>query len=283
MEKTEDIAELKRIAQDIRIETIKLISKAGSGHPGGSLSTAEIYSVLYFNVFNFNPKNPKDPNREYFILSKGHGCPAWYATLALTGAIPKKELMTERILGSRPQGHPDMHRFPFVEMSTGSLGQGLSIAVGIALGLKLKDKPNKVFCILGDGEIDEGNVWEAAMFAPHHKLNNLIAIIDRNQVQQEGLCNDILNTEPLDEKWKAFGWDTYRVDGHDVESLLRAFNRALESERPVMIVADTVKGKGVSFMELNPEFHGKAPNAEETKLALAELEKTKNEIEKSSD
>ncbi len=267
-----DAAELKKIAKEIRIESIKLISKAGSGHPGGSLSAAEIYAVLYWNFLRFNPKNPKDPARDYFILSKGHGCPAWYATLALQGAIPKEELLTERIFGSRLQGHPDKTKLPFVEVSTGSLGQGLSVAVGIALGLKLKKQPNKVYCLLGDGEINEGNIWEAAMFAPFHKLDNLIAIIDRNQVQQEGLCKDILDTEPLHDKWKAFSWNTIRVDGHSVEELQDAFQKAQNSDKPTMIIADTIKGKGVSFMELNPNFHGKAPNADETKKALAELE-----------
>tara|TARA_Y100000310_G_C20684339_1_gene818012 strand:+ start:1617 stop:2468 length:852 start_codon:yes stop_codon:yes gene_type:complete len=280
MEKVEDIEELQKIAADIRIESIKLIAKAGSGHPGGSLSTADIYAVLYWNILNFNPKNPKDPNRDYFILSKGHGCPAWYATLALKGAIPMKELQTDREFGSRLQGHPDKLRLPFVELSTGSLGQGLSVAVGIALGLKLKEQENRVYCILGDGEIDEGNIWEAAMFAPMHKLNNIVGIVDRNQVQQEGLCKDILDTEPLDEKFRAFGWHCVRVNGHSVEDLKETLNRVERVDKPVMIIADTIKGKGVSFMELNPAFHGKAPDKKETKDALKELTDTKNEIGK---
>ncbi len=272
MKKSAD--ELVKIAAQIRIESIKMISQAGSGHPGGSLSSADILSVLYFNIMNYNLKNPKDPKRDYFILSKGHGCPALYAALALAGYFPKEELSTLRKFGSRLQGHPDMLKLPFLEASTGSLGQGLSIAVGIALAHKIKAQPNRVYCLMGDGEVDEGNVWEAAMFASMHKLGNLIAIIDRNRIQLDGFCKDIMDTEPLADKWNAFGWHIISVDGHDIPALLNAFEEAKKvKSKPVMLIAQTTKGKGVSFMENNPEFHGKAPAAEQTKKALEELQK----------
>lgn len=248
-----------------------MIAGAGSGHPGGSLSAVEILISLYYYKMRHKPGNPHWPLRDRFILSKGHACPVVYITLANAGYFPKEELSTFRRLGSRLQGHI-YNGVPGVELSTGSLGQGLSVANGIALGAKVRDADFKVYCLLGDGEIQEGQIWEAAMSAGHRKLDNLCAILDCNKVQENGPVNEIKNEEPLAEKWRSFGWHVIRVDGHDFEKLVSAldeFNTV--REKPTFIIADTIKGKGVSFMEGNAGWHGKAPNKEELNKALKEL------------
>lgn len=251
-----------------------MIGAAGSGHPGGSLSAIDILTALYFGgVLRHDASAPKDGARDRFILSKGHAAPALYATLAHAGYFPIDELKTLRKLGSRLQGHPDMTLLPGIEVSTGSLGQGLSIACGIACGLRLNNNSANVFTLLGDGECEEGQVWEAAMFAAHQKLDNVVAIIDNNGLQIDGCVEDVCNPGDLGEKFRAFGWDVYSVDGHDIDALIKTLNTAKDKTVgvPKVIIAHTVKGKGVSFMEDNAGWHGKAPNAEELERALQEL------------
>lgn len=266
------IADLEGKAKEFRREIIKMIAAAGSGHPGGSLSVIDILTVLYFRVLRHDPKNPSWPDRDRLFLSKGHASAALYTCLAHAGYFPTEWLGSFRKLGSPLQGHPDMLMLPGIEMPGGSLGQGLSVANGCAMAGKMDGKDHRVFCILGDGEIDEGAVWEATMTAAHYKLDNLTAILDANTAQQTGYTRDVKNTDPKAEKWRAFGWTVYEIDGHDFNQILWA----LGSERrvpgkPTFIVAHTIKGKGVSFMEGNISFHGKAPTAEETKRALEEL------------
>jgi transketolase len=271
-ERITDISELKEIARKIRVDVIKMTHAAGSGHPGGALSSAEIFSVLYFNVMNHDPNNPEWEDRDIFILSKGHSCPALYSALARSGYFPLEELLTLRKLGSRLQGHPDMLLLPGLEASTGSLGQGLSIAVGAALALKLDKKNSRVYCLMGDGEMDEGQIWEAAMSASHYKLDNLCGIVDRNRLQIDGFTKDVMDYEPLEKKWESFGWNVITVDGHDISALIKAFERAKAvKNKPTVIIADTIKGKGVSFMENVAIWHGQAPNDEEMKKALNDL------------
>ena len=260
----------------MRINIIKMLHEAGSGHPGGSLSAADIVSTLYFGgVMNVNAQDSQDPSRDRFILCKGHAAPVLYAALAELGYFPEEELMTLRKLHSRLQGHPDSKKLPGVEVCTGSLGQGLSIAAGLALGLRLnagQEQPQKVFALMGDGEIEEGQVWEAAMFAAHYKLDNLVAIVDNNNLQIDGDVRDVVGLDNIAAKFQAFGWEAIGVDGHDVEALLKAFQAAsLIQGKPVCIVAATTKGKGVSFMEGQAGWHGKAPDAEQTQQAIAEL------------
>ncbi|MDD5039160.1 MAG: transketolase, partial [Dehalococcoidales bacterium] len=246
---------------------------AGSGHPGGSLSAVEILTSLYFGLLRHNPKDPQWPDRDRFILSKGHAAPLFYATLAECGYIPMEELSTLRQLDSRLQGHTDRTLTPGVEMSAGALGQGLSFGIGTTLAGRLDSRQYRVYVLMGDGECDEGQVWEAAMSAAHFKLDNLVAIVDRNAIQLDGWTRDIMNLEPFPDKWRAFGWHVIEVDGHNLTQLVDAFNQAkLIKGQPTVIIAHTIKGKGVSFMENNPEFHGKAPNADEVKKALKELE-----------
>ena len=267
-------SELTGIAHDLRIDIVKMIGEAGSGHPGGSLSCADILTALYFGgVMEHDPENPKAPERDRFILAKGHAAPALYAALAHAGYFPVEELMTLRKLGSRLQGHPDSQRVPGVEVSTGSLGQGLSVSCGLAAGLKLAGDDHAVFTLLGDGECQEGQVWEAAMFAAHNKLDNLVAIVDRNGLQIDGRTEDVCDLGDLRAKFEAFGWEASEVDGHDIEALVTALNRAKASRegKPHVFVARTVKGKGVSYMENEAGWHGKAPNADELAQALAEL------------
>ncbi|GAB5046303.1 transketolase [Thermodesulfovibrio sp. TK110] len=264
--------ELQSIARRIRKNIIKMISQAGSGHPGGSLSCVEILTALYFKVLRLNPDYPEDMDRDRFVLSKGHAAPALYATLAEFGFIPKEWLNSLRKFGSPLQGHPDMKKVPGVEISTGSLGQGLSVGVGMALGAKIQKLGYRVFVLLGDGECQEGQVWEAAMAASHYKLNNLIAIVDRNRLQIDGNTEDVMSLEPFVEKWKAFGWMTLEVNGHDFGEIIPAFQIIPYISKPLAIIANTVKGKGVSFMENNVDWHGKAPKDEETEKALEELE-----------
>ncbi len=262
-------------AKAIRRDIIEMVHEAKSGHPGGSLSCTDIMASLYFGgVLAHDPSNPKDPARDIFIMSKGHAAPALYATLAEAGYFPVEELKTLRKLGTRLQGHPDSNLLPCVEVSTGSLGQGLSIAAGVAAGFKLDEKPNAVFTLMGDGECQEGQVWEAATFAAHQKLGNLVAIVDSNDLQIDGHTHDVCQTGTLGEKFAAFGWEVHEVDGHNIEALIELFSslKASTSAEPKLVVATTTKGKGVSFMEGQAGWHGKAPDDEQTKIALAEIE-----------
>ncbi len=269
----EKIRELKLRAQKIREWVIKMVYAAQSGHPGGSLSAAEIFSVLYFHVLRVDPKNPDWPERDRFVLSKGHSSPAFYAALAMRGFFPEDELLNFRKLGSMLQGHPSIG-IPGVEISTGSLGQGLSIGIGMALAGKMDKKDYGVYVLLGDGEIQEGQVWEAAMTAATRKLDNLVAIVDRNKIQLDDFTDKMVLLDPLEEKWSSFGWKVMSVNGHDVVQLVRAFEEAKRKDgRPVMIIAHTVKGKGVSYMENTAKYHGKAPQSqEEYEQALREIE-----------
>jgi len=245
---------------------------AGSGHPGGSLSAAEIFAVLYFNIMNHDPENPCWEDRDVFILSKGHCCPGMYSALARSGYFPVKELINLRKLGSRLQGHPHFGSLESVEASTGSLGQGLSIAIGVALAQKLDKRKSRVYCLMGDGEQQEGQIWEAAMSAAHYKVDNLCGIVDRNKLQIDGFTEDVMNYEPLEEKWKSFGWHVITVDGHKIPELISAFEKAKKIEgKPTIIIADTIKGKGVSFMENVAIWHGQAPKDDEMKKALNDL------------
>ncbi|MDO4501584.1 MAG: transketolase [Coriobacteriia bacterium] len=269
-----DQSQLQSTAAEMRRDIVRMIAEAGSGHPGGSLSCIDILTALYFgDVLNHDPADPKKADRDYFFLAKGHAAPALYATLAHAGYFPVEELMTLRKLGTRLQGHPDSNQLPGVEVSTGSLGQGLSIAAGTACGLKLQDLPGTVFTVLGDGECEEGQVWEAAMFAAHRKLGNLVAIVDHNGLQIDGNITDVCNPEDFTAKFEAFGWDVTTVDGHDIPALIKVLGeaKAAGGEKPHAIIAETVKGKGVSFMENQAGWHGKAPNAEQLEAALSEL------------
>lgn len=261
-------------ARQIRIDIVKMTAKAGSGHPGGSLSAADIIATLYFGgVLRVKPDEPSWPDRDRFVLSKGHAAPALYSALARRGFFPVEWLDTLRQLGSPLQGHPDCRKVPGVEVSTGSLGQGLSVAVGMALAGKLDGKDYNVWVLLGDGECQEGQVWEAAMAASHYKLDNLIAIVDHNGLQIDGWVKDVMNIEPIDDKFRSFGWHVFRVDGHKVDLLIDVFNEALAVRgKPKVVVADTVKGKGVAFMEGDKDWHGKAPNARQLEEALKQLE-----------
>ena len=275
---TKSAAEIEETARHMRVNIVKMLAEAGSGHPGGSLSAADIVAALYFGGYmNYDEHDPDNPDRDRFILSKGHAAPVLYAVLAEVGYIPENELLTLRKLGSRLQGHPDSQKLPGVEVSTGSLGQGLSISAGLALGLRLDaqrdgTQPHRVFTLLGDGEIEEGQVWEAALFAAHYNLDNLVAIVDYNSLQIDGDVDDVAGMRDIPAKFQAFGWQTIEVDGHDVNALLMAYQAAtLIQGAPVCIVARTVKGKGVSFMEGQAGWHGKAPNAEQAAQALADL------------
>lgn len=272
MEEVMDIKSLEKTAAEIRCGIIKAIHNAGSGHPGGSLSAADIVTALYFDEMNVDPKDPKMKGRDKFILSKGHAGPVQYSALAVKGYYPMEDFMTLRKLGSKFQGHPDMHKVPGIEMSTGSLGQGISAAGGMALANKLDNDPGRIYVLLGDGEIQEGIVWEALMSAAHYKLDNMVAILDHNGLQIDGKNEDVMTVAPVVEKFQAFGWNVIQIDGYDFEQILDAFKQARACKgKPTMIVAETVKGKGVSFMENNAGWHGKAPDEEQTKQALAEL------------
>ncbi len=267
------VAELKVMAKKLRRHVITMIATAGSGHPGGSLSAADIVTALYFKVLRYNPQNPAWQDRDRFILSKGHAAPLLYAALAETGYLPVGELATLRKLDSRLQGHTDRNFTPGVEMSAGSLGMGLSFAIGVALAARLDSKDYRTYVLLSDGECEEGQTWEAALSAAHFKLDNLTAIVDCNQIQLSGWTRDIMNLEPFTQKWQAFGWHTIDVDGHDFDQILAAFQEAEKIKgKPTAIIARTIKGKGVSFMENNVAFHGKTPTPEEAERALKELE-----------
>lgn len=269
----DSIKELKRHAKEIRKHVIRSITAAGSGHPGGSLSAVELMTALFFHKIKHNPKEPKWEERDRVILSKGHAAPLLYATLAEAGYFSKEELASLRKLGSRLQGHPRSDLAPWVEVSTGSLGQGLSIGVGMALAGKLDGKPHRMYVILGDGECDEGQVWEAAMSAAHYKLDNITAIVDRNGLQIDGSTEDVMALEPFADKWRAFGWHVIEIDGHDLPAIIDALDMAEKiKDKPAVIIANTVKGKGVSFMEGRLQFHGMPPTKEQGKAALDELE-----------
>jgi transketolase len=264
------VDDLKAKARLLRQDIVKMTSAANSGHPGGSLSAIDVMAALYFRVMRHDPSNPKWPDRDRFILSKGHCCPALYAVLAETGYFPVDELMTFRKINSRLQGHAHI-KTPGVEMSSGSLGQGLSFGVGAALAGRLQGKDYKVWVMLGDGECDEGEVWEAAMAAAHHKADNLIAIVDRNGVQNDRFVSEVMELEPFADKWRAFRWNVIDVDGHDMGAIVSTLEKARTVRGPTVIIAKTVKGKGVSFMENNPAFHGRAANPKELEQALQEL------------
>lgn len=263
---------LIEISKELRKDIIETIYNAGSGHPGGSLSIIDIITYLYFEKMNIDPQNPKMENRDKFILSKGHAAPAQYVTLAKKGFFDKSELKNLRQLGSILQGHPDAKKCPGIEVSTGSLGQGFSNACGIALGNKMDKRDSKVYVVLGDGEIQEGIVWETAMSASQFKLDNLVAIIDKNGIQLDGRTEEIMDIERLKERWESFGWNVVECNGNDFDEIDEAFNTLEQSaEKPSLIIAKTIKGKGVSFMEDNPAWHGAAPNEQERKIALEEL------------
>ncbi len=266
------IKELEGKANAIRKLIVKMLAEAGSGHPGGSLSSTEIITCLYFDVMRHNPKEPGWPDRDKFHLSKGHCCPAVYAALSLCGYFPQEELMKLRKLGSMLQGHPD-RRTPGIEVASGSLGQGLSVSLGMALANRIDKKDSRIYCLMGDGEIQEGNVWEAAMAAAHYKVDNLCGIVDYNRFQIDGKTEEIMNLEPIVNKWEAFGWHVIQCDGHSIEELLSAFEHAKSiKQKPTVIIAHTIKGKGVSFMEGVVDFHGRAPSEQERQIALQELQ-----------
>ena len=270
--KIKNVEELKEISNKIRISIIEQVYNAKSGHPGGSLSAADILTVLYFNQMNINEKEPKAPLRDRFVLSKGHCTAALYGALAERGFFDKEELKEFRKINGLLQGHPDMNKVPGIDMSTGSLGQGLSVANGMALSSKLNHNGYRVYCLLGDGEIEEGQVWEAAMTASKYHLDNLCAIVDYNGLQIDGTIEKVKGLDDLEGKFKNFGFNTIVIDGNNIEQLIDAFETAkLTKEKPTMIIAKTIKGKGVSFMEGKVEWHGKAPNKEEYEQAMREL------------
>lgn len=272
MSKDAKIKELQEIAKKARRNILEQVYSAKSGHPGGALSCVDILTVLYFNEMNVDPQNPKMEDRDRLVLSKGHSSPALYAILTEKGFFPIEELKEFRKLGSRLQGHPDLNKLPGIDMSAGSLGQGLSAACGMALASKLKKQSNRVYCIVGDGEIQEGQIWEAAMTASHYKLDNLCLIVDNNNLQIDGKVSDVMSPYPIIEKLESFGFEVFKTNGNDIENLLDVFENAKKiEEKPVAIVANTVKGKGISFMEDKAEWHGKAPSQEEYEKAISEL------------
>lgn len=267
------VTELSIIANNVRKHALTAVYNAASGHPGGSLSVADVLTLLYFEVMNVDPKNPKMENRDRFVLSKGHTAPALYGVLAERGFIPKEDIKTFRNVNSYLQGHPDMNKVAGVDMSTGSLGQGVSAAGGMALSAKLDNKDYRVYSILGDGEIEEGQVWEQAMFAAHYKLDNFTIFVDNNGLQIDGDIAEVMNPNPIDEKFKSFGWHVIVTDAHDFEKLLAAVEEAKATKgKPTAIIMKSVKGKNVSFMENNPAWHGAAPKEDEYNQAIAELD-----------
>ncbi|MCC3864298.1 transketolase [Terrisporobacter petrolearius] len=263
---------LNEITNVIRKDIVSMICKSKSGHPGGSLSAVEILTALYFDQMNIDPTNPKMEDRDRFVLSKGHAAPALYATLAERGYFEKEELNNLRKLGSMLQGHPDMKKIPGVEMSTGSLGQGFSVACGMAMAAKLDNAPWNVYALLGDGEVQEGIIWEAAMSAAHYKLDNMIAFLDYNGLQIDGEVESVMGINPIEDKFRTFGWNVITIDGHDFDQIFAALDMAKDTvDKPTMIIAKTVKGKGVSFMENQASWHGSAPSEEQLEQALSEL------------
>lgn len=276
--------ELKKKANDVRIGIVTAVHAAKAGHPGGSLSAADIFTYLYFEEMNIDPKNPKMEDRDRFVLSKGHTAPGLYSTLANRGFFPVEDLTTLRKLGSYLQGHPDMKGIPGVDMSTGSLGQGISAAVGMALGGKMSGKNYRVYTLLGDGEIEEGQVWEASMFAGHRKLDNLCVIVDNNGLQIDGKIEDVCSPYPIDKKFEAFNFHVINIDAHDFDAIRAAFKEARETKgMPTAIIAHSLKGKGVSFMEGQAGWHGKAPNDEEYEQAMKDLKAIADELEKAGE
>lgn len=270
--KISDIDKLEDIAKIVRRNIIEEVYSANSGHPGSSLSCVEILTVLYFNQMNIDPENSRMENRDKLVLSKGHASPALYSVLAQRGYFEIEELKEFRKLGSRLQGHPDVKKLPGVDMSAGSLGQGLSSACGMAIANKLKKNNDRVYCILGDGEIEEGQIWEAAMTASHYKLDNLCVIVDNNNLQIDGKIEDVLSPYPIDKKFESFGFEVFKCDGHSINELISTLDKAKEiKDKPSVIIAKTVKGKGISYMEDKAEWHGKAPNEEEYNKAINEL------------
>lgn len=270
--KITDVKELEKIAKQIRIGIIEQVYNGKSGHPGGSLSSADILTVLFFNQMNINPESPKAEARDRFVLSKGHASPALYSTLAHRGFFDIEELKTFRHIDSRLQGHPDMNKIPGVDISTGSLGQGLSIANGMALSSKLNSNGIRVYCLVGDGEIQEGQIWEAAMSSSHYKLDNLCVIVDNNNLQIDGEVDKVKNIYPVDKKFDSFGFNVIKIDGHNISEIIESCETAKKTKgKPTVIIANTIKGKGVSFMENQAGWHGKAPNEEQYKQAIQEL------------
>ncbi len=266
--------ELKRIANNLRMSIIEGVYNAKCGHPGGSLSMADVMTYLYFTEMNINPANPSDPERDRFVLSKGHTAPVLYAALAERGFFPKEDIKTLRKTASYLQGHPDMKGVPGVDMSTGSLGLGISTACGMALSGKVRNKDYRVYTVIGDGESEEGQVWEAAMFAAHYKLDNLVCVLDLNGLQIDGAITEVMNPTPHDEKFRAFGWNVVTIDAHDFNEIESAFEAAKATKgKPTVIIAKSVKGKGVSYMENACEWHGQAPKEDLYKVAVADLEK----------
>ena len=272
--------ELQKIANEVRKDIVTALHSAKAGHPGGSLSAADVFTYLYFEEMNIDPKDPKKADRDRFVLSKGHTAPGYYSALAERGFFPKEDLKTLRHLGSYLQGHPDIKHIPFVDMSSGSLGQGISAAVGMALSAKLSNESYRVYTLLGDGEIQEGQVWEAAMFAGHRKLDNLVVIVDNNGLQIDGKIDDVCSPYPIDKKFEAFNFEVINVaDGNDMEQLDEAFKATRKVEgKPVAIVMKTVKGKGVSFMENQAGWHGTAPNDEQYAIAMEDLKKVEEAL-----
>ena len=264
--------ELVEISKQIRKDIVQMLTESASGHPGGSLSATDIVTTLFFSELNIDPNNPKDENRDRFVLSKGHAAPVLYSALARRGFFDPKELLTLRKTGSRLQGHPNMNDLPGIDMSTGSLGQGISAAVGMALAGKADNKSYRVYALLGDGELEEGQVWEASMCAAHYKLDNLTAFVDFNGLQIDGEITKVMNPSPIDKKFEAFGWNVLVIDGHNYDEILNAIEKAKNHKgQPTAIICNTVKGKGVSFMENEASWHGTAPNKEQCEIALKEL------------
>jgi transketolase len=279
-QKITDIKKLKLIANTIRQDVIKMLLEARSGHSAGSIGLADIFTALYFNVLYHDPQNPSWPDRDRLVVSNGHVCPVLYAAMANAGYFKKEELLTLRKLGSRLQGHPHRESLPGLETSSGPLGQGLSQAVGMAIVAKTEKKRWRVYCVMSDGEHDEGQIWEAAMLASKYKLGNLTGIIDRNNIQIDGFTEDVLPLEPLAEKYRSFGWHVIEVDGHNIKKIIEACEESKAVyEKPTVIIAHTVPGKGIPFMEFVTEWHGKAPTREQAEQALAELERERKEIE----
>ena len=271
-ESMESMARLREICKDVRADIVRMTAAAGSGHPGGSLSAVEAMTVLYFNVMNHRPAEPEWPDRDRFFLSKGHACPVLYSVMARSGYFPVEELLTLRKCGTRLQGHPSCKTLPGIEVSSGSLGQGLSIANGFALSAKINRKDYRAYCLMGDGELQEGQIWEAIMTAAHYKLDNVCAIVDYNGLQIDGDVEKVMGLAPLQQKWESFNWNVIEADGHDLTALQAAYDSAARTKgKPSVIIMKTIKGKGISFMENVAGWHGKAPNSEELRQALAEI------------
>src|SRR3989344_4294492 len=279
MKRVNNVKELKIIADEIRLEIIKMLVEAGSGHSGGPLGMSDVFAALYFSVMNHNPKKPSWEGRDRLVLSNGHICPVLYASLAKSGYFPVGELKTLRKLGSRLQGHPHLHSLPGIETSTGPLGQGTSVAAGMAYGAKLDKKKYKIFLSMSDGELDEGQPWEAFMFAAKYKLDNLIGFVDRNNIQIDGTTDDVMPLNPLADKFRAFNWHVIEIDGNNIKQILNAFHKAKNYKgKPIVVICKTIPGKGVSFMEKRFEWHGKTPNRDEAIEALQQIKKDECKI-----